>query len=63
MSLHLVGGSRVPNGITSGWNQVRMGSGEPIRVLFCFAALMENIPRKIYIYHMTWRTLQDYDRL
>ena len=27
--MHLVGGSSVPNGITSGWDQVRVGSGEP----------------------------------
>ena len=46
--LHLVGGNRVPNGITSGWDQVRMGSGEPSRVLFCFPALMENISRKLF---------------
>ena len=50
--LRHVGGSRVPNGITSGWDQVRMGSGEPSRVLFYFSALMENIPRNLFIYHM-----------
>ena len=29
-----------------------MGSGEPSWVRFCLPAVMENIPRKLCIYHM-----------
>ena len=50
--LHLVGGNRVPNGITPGWDQVRMGSGETSRVLFCFRASMENVPSFFFFSHM-----------
>ena len=52
--LHLVGGSRVPNGITSGWDQVRVEPGKPIynKDLFSFLALyiyiMENMPRNLF---------------
>ena len=68
--LHLVGGRRVPNGIASGWDQVPMGSGEPSRVLFCFPAVLENIPRNSCFHHMEtstdkWlrvHTLVDYAR-
>ena len=39
--LHLVGGSRELNGITHGWDQVRVGSGKPKRGLLCLPAFYE----------------------
>ena len=54
--LHFVGGSRVPKGIISGWDQVQVGSG-PGRVTFgslllfvCLCFLMTNFPKHLYIY-------------
>ena len=32
------------------YREVRMGSGEPRRVLFCFPVSMENVPRNLSIY-------------
>ena len=50
--LHLVGGSRAPNGIASGWDQVRAGSGEQSRGLFCFSSFyMKHSQKFIYQQH------------
>ena len=51
--LHLVGGSRVLDGITYyGWDQVRVGSGKPKRGLLCFPAFYEEYSSKvIYLQH------------
>ena len=54
--LHLVGGSRVLNGITSGWDQVRMGPDGIRRAKkgpVSFSRFNgENIPRKLFFYHI-----------
>lgn len=48
--LLLVGGSRVPNGITSGGNKVRVGSRKPSRDLLYFPFMIDKIPRHIITY-------------
>ena len=45
MFLLLVDGSRVPIGITSGWDQESQAG-----VLSCFPVLMENIPNHRFVY-------------
>ena len=42
----------MPNGITYEWNHLRVGSEEPTRGVFCFPALMENIPSLFFLYNL-----------
>ena len=51
--------SRVPNGITPGWGQDRVGSAQPTRTLFGFPVSMEIISRNLNAYKMEDSTDDD----